>query len=76
MRMSSAQFAAFELHMYLDTHPNDADAIAKMRKYNEIFNQLKREFESKYGPITSQDAYGDKRWEWIQNPWPWESEAN
>lgn len=28
LRLSSAQFARWELHMYLDTHPNDMQAIA------------------------------------------------
>ena len=43
------------------------------RTYQEQADALRREYESKYGPITSPDAYGDGRWDWINAPWPWEN---
>ncbi len=74
-RLSSAQFAAWEMHIFLDTHPDDQQAIASYQKYHEKAQALIKEFEEKYGPITSSaSAFGEKRWEWINNPWPWENE--
>ncbi len=75
-RIDSVQFAAHELALYLDTHPLDTDAIEKMRKYMDIYLQLKGEFESKYGPLTVTAAGGDSMWDWTKNPWPWDKEGN
>ena len=68
-QLSSVQFAAWELHMYLDTHKNDREA---RRIYNLKLaraNELKMEFESKYGPLTINNENTD---EWLCDPWPWE----
>ncbi len=72
-KLSVAQFAAWELHMYLDTHPGDGEALARYRHYEEKTRRLTEEYESKYGPLTAGDAYGDARWEWVNSPWPWET---
>lgn len=72
-RLSGAQFAAWEMHIYLDTHPDDQRAIASRRAYEEQANALRQEYEEKYGPITSPDGYGDGRWNWVNSPWPWEN---
>lgn len=75
-RIDSVQFAAHELSLFLNTHPGDTESLEKMRKYQDIYMQLKAEFESKYGPLTISGASQDKTWEWTQNPWPWEKEGN
>lgn len=75
-RLSSAQFAAWEVRMYLDTHPDDTEAINTLHKYTQKTALLMKEFESKYGPIEAQNSLGDKRFQWVNNPWPWEVEAN
>ena len=51
-RISATQFAAWELHMYLDTHPCDRTANEMFRKYTDEAKMLRREYESKYGPLT------------------------
>ena len=71
-RLSAAQFAAWETHLFLDTHPDDAAAQAEHIRYREQANALLREFEKKFGPLTTADVYGDKRFEWLSSPWPWE----
>ncbi len=71
-RLSSIQFAAWELHMYLDTHPCDRTANEMFRKYTAEAEMLKAEYEQKYGPLTpkaSNDA------DWLSDPWPWDSEG-
>ncbi len=69
LRLSSAQFARWELHLYLDTHPNDMQAVAMEKKYAEMVAALTQEFESKYGPLSPK---GGVAAEWLQNPWPWD----
>lgn len=70
LRLSAVQFAAWELHMYLDTHPNDKLAKERYKKYFAEYKALLAEFEEKYGPIT-QPAKGNA---WLSDPWPWEND--
>lgn len=71
MRLSAAQFAAWELHMFLDTHPCDKAANEMFRKYTEQAAMLRKEYERKYGPLTVSSSYEA---DWLNDPWPWENE--
>lgn len=70
-RIYAVEFACWELHLFLDTHPGSCDAARKLEEYQARAKKLRCEFEEKYGPIgeTPQDA---SRWAWIRDPWPWE----
>ncbi len=71
-KLSSVQFAAWELHMYLDTHPCDRTANEMFRKYTSETKMLKTEYEKKYGPLSvSKSTEAD----WLNDPWPWELEG-
>lgn len=72
-KLSTYAFAADDLHLFLDTHPNDRETAAKLAGYREKLMPLVKEYESKYGPLTVDDKNGN-RWGWIQSPWPWETE--
>ncbi len=67
--LSSVQFALWELHLYLNTHPNDLSALAMHEKYALKFRQLKKEYEENYGPLSPKSGEGI---EWLKNPWPWD----
>lgn len=66
-------FAAIDLGLYLDTHPQDAEMI---RIYNQNIaqgNTVRREFEAKYGPLSLEsNTLNTFPWAWISSPWPWE----
>ena len=66
-------FAAHELNLYLDTHPNDTSTIKLYNEYNKKEKILNDEYERKYGPIDLSDAEGLSMtpWAWIKEPWPW-----
>lgn len=68
-RLSAVEFAAHELHIYLDTHPNDTSAGAALNEYEKQAAQLRKEYEEKFGPLTPGDD--GNRWAWIADPWPW-----
>lgn len=70
-KLSAAQFAKWELHLYLDTHPADLQALALFKKYEAKCDLLKKEYEEKYGGLTADSAQGV---EWFKNPWPWDTE--
>lgn len=74
-RIAAMQFAMWELHLFLDTHPNNCEAAKKLEDYRTRTAALVKEFEAKYGPI-NETPQNTSRWAWISNPWPWEKEDN
>ena len=75
-KISSAQFAAWELHIFLDTHPDDDEAIKSYKKYNDIAAVLINEYEKKFGPLKAGSVTSSSMWKWVNEPWPWEKEGN
>ena len=74
-RINAVKFASWELHLFLDTHPNNCDAARKLEEYRRKLEALTKEFEDKFGPI-GETPQNTSRWAWISDPWPWEKEAN
>lgn len=66
-------FAAYDWNLYLDTHPNDKDAIAMFKKMVNKAKELRNEYQAKYGPLTAEASADSERWNWIDNPWPWDN---
>ncbi len=64
-------FAAHDLNLYLDTHPNDKEMTNLFRKYTDEANNIIRQYEQKYGPLFV-DA-SNIPWTWNDSPWPWEN---
>lgn len=71
LRVSQAQFAMWEVRMYMDTHLDNAEARKLYEKYFNQFKMLKKEFEEKYGPLTLGENNSD---EWLKDPWPWDAD--
>ncbi len=66
-------FAAHELNLYLDLHPNDTSMITLFNDYREKADQLMKEYESKYGPLNiSSNSLNQTPFVWEQETWPWE----
>ena len=62
----AAAFAAWEMRLYLNTHPNDKEALA-------LFRKLCKEAEAEnYATTFLEDDCCTKCWSWVKNPWPWE----
>ncbi len=70
--LSSYDFAAYDLHIYLDTHPDDIAAAKALKKYEEMSDQLRKKYEEKFGPLSTNDD-GGNRYAWISDPWPWDT---
>ena len=66
-------FAAVDVNLYLDTHPHDKKALEAMRKYTQKYNELKKLYEQKYGPLDIFAPINGDCWQWIDSPWPWEN---
>lgn len=75
-RLSAAQFALWETHVFLDTHPHDVAALAAKKKYHKKYETVLSEYKEKYGPLVYTDVFGTETHDWIKDPWPWEREGN
>lgn len=64
-------FMAHELNLYLDTNPNDRDALDKFLEYRNKANELINMYERKYGPININGNINNQvPFEWLKD-WPW-----
>jgi spore coat protein JB len=68
----AASFAMWELHLYLDTHPNDMTAMSLHNKNKQKYAVLVGEYQSKYGALNTFNEDTNNKWQWIADPWPWE----
>lgn len=71
--IQAVDFVLVELTLYLDTHPNDYDAIEQFNLFSKKSKELKAEFEVTYGPLTQfGKSYSQYPWDWNNTPWPWQ----
>lgn len=71
----SLNFAVNDLVLYLDTHPNDSEAIKMHNEYSNKSKILTEEYQRKFGPLTVNFDSSPNSWDWINQPWPWERGA-
>lgn len=69
-------FAVQELALYLDTHPEDCEALELYRTYQRMYYDAKMQYGEKCGPLTHHQPVTDRKYTWICDPWPWEYAAN
>ena len=67
----AADFTAYDLQLYLDTHPCDQRTITLFNNWSRKSKMLHDRFEKIYGPLIS-STYSRYPWQWINSPWPWE----
>ena len=65
-------FAAQESALFLDTHPNDANAFSYYQEATNRLQQAKNAYESEYGPLTNKRSFGNSYSYYTEAPWPWE----
>ena len=64
-------FAIKDFTLYLDVFPTDNNILGEYQKAKNKLNELKKEYENKYGPLCASNVDSDDKWTWINNPWPW-----
>lgn len=71
--LQTLDFVLVELTLYLDTHPDDKDALAQFNQFQQRKRALMRAMETAYGPL---QQYGNSpagsSWKWSEAPWPWQ----
>ena len=69
-------FMALDLHLFLNTHPTNADAL---KMYNDVIANAEKSrclYEENYGPLTAYRSEGAPGWPWQDCPWPWQEQFN
>ncbi|QHW30650.1 spore coat protein CotJB [Paenibacillus rhizovicinus] len=73
LELQQLDFGLVELTLYLDTHPNDLQAL---QQFNQLAQQRKhcaQQFEMQYGPLMQfGHSFSKYPWQWIETPWPWQ----
>lgn len=71
--LQTIDFVLVELTLYLDTHPDDAQALAQFSQFQRRKSALMAQFESVFGPLRE---FGNSpvgsTWTWSESPWPWQ----
>ena len=72
LNIQAVGILAIDLHLFLDTHPEDVAALEEYTKVNAYYRHLKNEYEKHYGPLTSSGttSFSDQQ-KWVNDPWPW-----
>lgn len=73
--LMAIDFAAHELSLYLDTHPEDGDAFQAYRDLLRLAEEGRRRYVRQYGPVCKTDLADEERYTWLVSPWPWEYDA-
>lgn len=75
-KIQSYRFAAYDLLLYLDTHPDDKKAFEMFSEMVKKMNDCIKVYQEKYGPLTAFAAAEFDEFKWLDSPWPWQKEAN
>ena len=67
-------FAMLELGLFLDTHPDDAAALAAFCGARSEYEKAAAAFEASFGPLTVTSGDKNNTWAWVNTPWPWEGQ--
>jgi spore coat protein JB len=69
----AVDFVLLELNLYLDTHPNDAQAIKQFNEFAVRRQQMSTEYERHFGPLMNfGHSLSPTPWAWKDGPWPWQ----
>lgn len=72
--LDALDFAAHDIQLYLDLHPDDKDMIELFNNYRMQEKKACEEYENKFGPIKASSNYMNVYpWAWNKMPWPWEN---
>ncbi len=75
-RIDDASFAMDDVILYLDTHPDDRNALNYYRYVVALRKEAVKAYEASFGPLTIEDADGACTWSWLTERWPWEGRCS
>lgn len=71
--LQAIDFVLVELTLYLDTHPEDEEALTQFNETAQTRHELKEKVEAEFGSLTKMEPHnGGKSKGWDAGPWPWQ----
>ena len=74
--LQTIAFVLQELTLYLDTHPDDTQALELYRNYQKAYHNAMMQYTENCAPLNHITPDGSKSYSWLKDPWPWEYAAN
>ena len=74
--LDQASFALDDVILFLDTHPNDTEALAYYQYVRSLRAQAMNAYTDQYGPLMKDQENSTTDWTWVNDPWPWEGGMN
>ena len=71
--LMALDFVCQELALYLDTHPNDAEAFKTWKSFTALAKEGRKRYVEMCGPVKRSDTAKFNSWVWPEDPWPWNS---
>lgn len=65
-------FALYDTALFLDTHPDDEQALSFFNHYKALYEKAVNEYTKNFGPLRITDTNCNDYWTWGEGPWPWE----
>ncbi len=75
LALMQAGFAMQETALFLDTHPECKEALEAFYTMQDAYADLAVAFIERFGPLEAGDDGNDKKWAWVNTPWPWQLEG-
>lgn len=65
-------FCAVDMMLYLDTHPDDEEALNYFNQCNTLYNAAKQSYQEQFGLLNAFSEQERFSWDWNTAPMPWE----
>lgn len=78
MKIGMLDFTLVDLGEFLDTHPDNQEALGYFEHFSKNLKLLEKEYTMKYGPLKMEDMGNGTwdTWKWSTEPMPWEPAMN
>lgn len=76
LRIQTAGFALDEAVLFLDTHPENREALDYYHKKIEEYNAAVTMYVTEFGALDATQVKSLDRWTWVDGCMPWEEECN
>lgn len=71
VELQALEFVVLELGLYLDTHPDDAEAVQLYNQFSTLERNARAQYEERFGPLMQNSSAASGSYRWLQDPWPW-----
>ncbi len=72
-RIMELEFAATDLNLYLDNHPDDREALEMFTKLCAMLKSLEHDYSRRFEPLTAGESSNQTPFQWVQTAWPWKA---